>query len=93
MQSGKAKFISPKNITSHACCAGFYQTAEKAFLKKGEKMPDGWAEPIHLFFQIDTSRLESHVEKQLEQGIPFRTKDEFEHVLEVMKPYRNEVSF
>ncbi|MCY7728943.1 BofC C-terminal domain-containing protein, partial [Bacillus safensis] len=48
---------------------------------------------IHLFFQIDTSRLESHVEKQLEQGIPFRTKDEFEHVLEVMKPYRNEISF
>ncbi|MGE6629094.1 BofC C-terminal domain-containing protein [Bacillus sp. NPDC077027] len=55
--------------------------------------PDGWSEPIHLFFQIDTSRLESHVEEQLQNGIPFRTKAEFEHVLEVMKPYRNEFSF
>ncbi|MCP1529292.1 forespore regulator of the sigma-K checkpoint [Bacillus pumilus] len=72
---------------------GYIGLSEDGVISTFHGRPDGWAEPIHLFFQIDTSRLESHVEEQLEQGIPFRTKDEFEHVLEVMKTYRNEISF
>lgn len=72
---------------------GYIGLSEDGVISTFHGRPDGWTEPIHLFFQIDTSRLESHVEQQLAQGIPFRTKDEFEHVLEVMKPYRNEQSF
>ncbi|WP_353855081.1 BofC C-terminal domain-containing protein [Bacillus sp. Bos-x628] len=72
---------------------GYIGLSEGGVISTFHGRPDGWAEPVHLFFQIDTSRLESHVEEQLQNGIPFRTKDEFEHVLEVMKPYRNEISY
>lgn len=38
-------------------------------------------------FQIDLERLESHMQKNLLKGIPFRTKAEFEDVIEHIKTY------
>ncbi|KYD01908.1 hypothetical protein B4144_2390 [Bacillus atrophaeus] len=49
--------------------------------------PDSVAEPIQSFFQIDLERLESRIQKNLQNGIPFRTKAEFEHVIENIKTY------
>ncbi|MCM3354013.1 signaling peptide protein [Bacillus halotolerans] len=49
--------------------------------------PESDSEPIQSFFQIDLERLESHMQKNLEKGIPFRTKAEFEDVIEHIKTY------
>ncbi|MGG3573764.1 intercompartmental signaling factor BofC [Bacillus gobiensis] len=47
--------------------------------------PDSVKIPIQLFFQVDTGRLESHIENKLKMGIPFRSKKEF---LQVMNQYK-----
>lgn len=47
--------------------------------------PDSVKIPIQLFFQVDTGRLESHIENKLKKGIPFRSRKEF---LQVMNQYK-----
>lgn len=42
---------------------------------------------IQSFFQIDMGRLESRKRQLLKKGIPIKTKDRYEKVLETYKPY------
>lgn len=42
---------------------------------------------IHSFFQIDVGKLESRKRQQLIKGIPIKTKDRYQQVLETFKPY------
>lgn len=42
---------------------------------------------IHSFFQIDVGKLESRKRQQLLKGIPIRSKDRYQEVLETFKPY------
>lgn len=42
---------------------------------------------IHSFFQIDIGKLETKMQKDLAEGIPVRTKEDFLLVLETFKPY------
>ncbi|MEW8987882.1 MAG: BofC C-terminal domain-containing protein [Bacillus sp. (in: firmicutes)] len=42
---------------------------------------------IHSFYQIDVGKLESRKKQQLLEGIPIKTKDRYQQVLETFKPY------
>lgn len=42
---------------------------------------------IHSFYQIDVGKLESRKKEQLMKGIPIKTKDRYQQVLETFKPY------
>jgi len=42
---------------------------------------------IQSFFQIDLDKLESSAEEHLKNGIPVRSKSEYERVLKAFKPY------
>jgi forespore regulator of the sigma-K checkpoint len=42
---------------------------------------------IHSFFQIDVGKLESRKKQQLKRGIPVKSKDRYQQVLETFKPY------
>lgn len=42
---------------------------------------------IQSFFQIDVEKLESRTREELLKGIPIKTKDEYEKVIEAFKPY------
>lgn len=42
---------------------------------------------IHSFYQIDVGKLESRKKQQLMKGIPIKTKDRYQQVLETFKPY------
>lgn len=42
---------------------------------------------IQSFFQIDVGKLESRKRLQLKKGIPIKTKDQYEKVIEAFKPY------
>ncbi|MFB6468010.1 BofC C-terminal domain-containing protein [Cytobacillus sp. Hz8] len=45
---------------------------------------------IHSFFQIDIGKLESKKHEQLKKGIPIKTKNDYEEVLESFKMYSKE---
>lgn len=45
---------------------------------------------IQSFFQIDVGKLESQIRKELKKGIPIKTKDRYEEVLETFKTYSKE---
>jgi forespore regulator of the sigma-K checkpoint len=45
---------------------------------------------IQSFFQIDVGKLESRKVQELQNGIPIRSKDEYEKVLETFKTYTRE---
>ena len=52
----------------------------------------GQSKIIQSFFQIDVGKLESRKRQQLQNGIPIKTKDQYEKVLETFKPYtRNDM--
>lgn len=53
---------------------GYIGLSEDGVISTFHGRPDGWAEPIHLFFQIDTSRLESHVKRDLHKAFRFEQK-------------------
>lgn len=42
---------------------------------------------IQSFYQLDIEKLESYEQKQLKNGIPVRTKNDFQKVLNAFKPY------
>ncbi|UQD53838.1 regulator [Bacillus methanolicus] len=50
----------------------------------------GHSKIIQSFFQIDLGKLESTKWEQLKQGIPIKTKDRYEEVLESFKNYSKE---
>jgi forespore regulator of the sigma-K checkpoint len=44
-------------------------------------------EIIQSFFQIDVKKVESYLQEQLMNGIPVKSKENYQKVLEVFKPY------
>ncbi|WP_316274240.1 intercompartmental signaling factor BofC [Bacillus halotolerans] len=66
---------------------GYIGVSDSGVISSFHGRPESDSEPIQSFFQIDLERLESHMQKNLEKGIPFRTKAEFEDVIEHIKTY------
>ncbi|MDR4435920.1 sporulation cell-cell signaling protein BofC [Bacillus tequilensis] len=66
---------------------GYIGVSDNGVISTFHGRPESASEPIQSFFQIDLERLESHMQKNLLKGIPFRTKAEFEDVIEHMKTY------
>nr|WP_237730360.1 intercompartmental signaling factor BofC [Bacillus halotolerans] len=66
---------------------GYIGVSDSGVISTFHGRPESDSEPIQSFFQIDLERLESHMQKNLEKGIPFRTKAEFEDVIEHIKTY------
>lgn len=72
--------ISPLSKTN-----GYIGVTEEGVISTFHGRPDVLSEPIQSFFQIDIKRLESRMAEDLQKGIPYRTKKEFEHVIEAVK--------
>lgn len=72
--------ISPLSKTN-----GYIGVTEDGVISTFHGRPGILSEPIQSFFQIDIKRLESRMADDLRKGIPYRTKKEFEHVIEAVK--------
>lgn len=87
MEQNKAVFrqdiddISPLLKTN-----GYFGLSDEGVLTIFNGRPGG-ANIIQSFFQIDLGRLESFKRDQLKKGIPIKTKQCYEEVLETFKPY------
>ncbi|MCY8089946.1 intercompartmental signaling factor BofC [Bacillus sonorensis] len=76
--------ISPLSKTN-----GYIGVTEDGVISTFHGRPGILSEPIQSFFQIDIKRLESRMADDLKKGIPYRTKKEFEHVIEAVKSCGN----
>ncbi|MCA1057908.1 intercompartmental signaling factor BofC [Rossellomorea aquimaris] len=65
---------------------GYFGISDKGVLSIFNGKP-GQAEIIQSFFQIDVEKLESKRHDDLVKGIPIKSKQEYEEVLEQYKPY------
>lgn len=65
---------------------GYFGISDKGVLSIFNGRP-GQAEIIQSFFQIDVGKLESKRHDDLVKGIPIKSKQEYEEVLEQYKPY------
>ncbi|SDM22437.1 intercompartmental signaling factor BofC [Bacillus sp. OK048] len=65
---------------------GYFGITEDGVLTIFNGRPDR-SRIIQSFFQIDVKKLESKKQEELIQGIPIKTKDRYEEVLETFKPY------
>ncbi|BCB04971.1 hypothetical protein KH172YL63_31040 [Bacillus sp. KH172YL63] len=65
---------------------GYFGISERGVLSIFNGKP-GQAEIIQSFFQIDVGKLESKRHEDLVKGIPIKSKQEYEEVLEQYKPY------
>ncbi|MCM3122554.1 intercompartmental signaling factor BofC [Mesobacillus sp. AQ2] len=65
---------------------GYFGLSDEGVLTIFNGRPDG-SNIIQSFFQIDLGRLESIKRDQLKKGIPIRSKQCYEEVLETFKPY------
>lgn len=65
---------------------GYFGLSEDGVLTIFNGRPDQ-SNIIQSFFQIDVGKLESRKRQQLQEGIPIKTKAEYEKVLETFKPY------
>ncbi|CAN7305722.1 BofC C-terminal domain-containing protein [Rossellomorea sp. LjRoot5] len=65
---------------------GYFGISDKGVLSIFNGRP-GQAEIIQSFFQIDVKKLESKRHDDLVKGIPIKSKQEYEEVLEQYKPY------
>ncbi|WP_231893407.1 intercompartmental signaling factor BofC [Rossellomorea aquimaris] len=65
---------------------GYFGISENGVLSIFNGKP-GQAEIIQSFFQIDVERLESKRHDDLVKGIPIKSKQEYEEVLESFKPF------
>ena len=65
---------------------GYFGLTEDGVLTIFNGRPDR-SRIIQSFFQIDVKKLESKKQEELIQGIPIKTKDRYEEVLETFKPY------
>ncbi|MFN2745092.1 MULTISPECIES: intercompartmental signaling factor BofC [Bacillus] len=72
--------ISPLSKTN-----GYIGVTEDGVISTFHGRPGVLSEPIQSFFQIDIKRLESRMADDLRKGIPYRTKHEFQHVIEAVK--------
>ncbi|MGN9864427.1 BofC C-terminal domain-containing protein [Bacillus swezeyi] len=77
--------ISPLSKTN-----GYIGVTEDGVISTFHGRPGVLSEPIQSFFQIDIKRLESRMADDLRKGIPYRTKKEFEHVIEAVKSSGNQ---
>jgi forespore regulator of the sigma-K checkpoint len=65
---------------------GYFGITDKGILTIFNGKPNS-EKVIQSFFQIDIDKLESHQHEELKQGIPIHSKDKYEEVLEVFKPF------
>lgn len=65
---------------------GYFGITEKGILSIFNGKPKN-SKIIQSFFQIDVGKLESRKKQQLKNGIPIKTKDRYQQVLETFKPY------
>ncbi|MDA1477420.1 intercompartmental signaling factor BofC [Bacillus changyiensis] len=72
--------ISPLSKTN-----GYIGVTEDGVISTFHGRPGLLSEPIQSFFQIDIKRLESRLVDDLKKGIRYRTKKEFQHVIESVK--------
>lgn len=68
---------------------GYFGLTEEGVLTIFNGRPDE-SKIIQSFFQIDVGKLESRKRLQLKKGIPIKTKDQYEKVIEAFKPYTSE---
>jgi len=68
---------------------GYFGITEDGVLTIFNGRPDE-SRIIQSFFQIDVGKLESRKRLQLIKGIPIKTKDQYEKVIEAFKPYTSE---
>ncbi|NPC93519.1 signaling peptide protein [Bacillus sp. WMMC1349] len=74
--------ISPLSKTN-----GYIGVTEDGVISTFHGRPGLLSEPIQSFFQIDIKRLESRLADDLKKGIRYRTKKEFQHVIESVKSF------
>ncbi|MCM3587690.1 intercompartmental signaling factor BofC [Mesobacillus maritimus] len=65
---------------------GYFGLTENGVLTIFNGRPDQ-SNIIQSFFQIDVGKLESRKRQQLQKGIPIKTKDQYEKVIEAFRPY------
>lgn len=65
---------------------GYFGLSDEGVLTIFNGRPDH-TNIIQSFFQLDLGKLESTKREKLNQGIPIKSKDEYEKVLETYKPY------
>jgi forespore regulator of the sigma-K checkpoint len=65
---------------------GYFGLTEEGILSIFNGKPQN-SKIIQSFFQIDVGKLESRKKQQLKNGIPVKTKDRYQEVLETFKPY------
>ncbi|MEI5905698.1 intercompartmental signaling factor BofC [Bacillus spongiae] len=66
---------------------GYFGITEGGVLTIFNGKPDK-SNVIQSFFQIDIPKLESKTQKELVKGIPIKSKEEYNEVLDVFKPYK-----
>lgn len=70
---------------------GYFGITKKGVLTIFNGKPDQ-SNIIQSFFQIDINKLESHIQQELNEGIPIKTKDNYVKVLETFKLYSTDGS-
>lgn len=65
---------------------GYFGITRQGILSIYNGKPDQ-SKIIQSFFQIDINKLESHIQQELHDGIPIKTKDNYVKVLETFKLY------
>lgn len=65
---------------------GYFGISEDGTISIFNGKPDN-ADIIQSFFQIDIKKLEGKKHEELKKGIPIKTKEDFDKVLEALKPY------
>jgi forespore regulator of the sigma-K checkpoint len=70
---------------------GFFGISDKGVLSIFNGKP-GQSEIIQSFFQLDVKKLESKKHEELVKGIPVKSKQEYQAVIESFKPYSRDGS-
>ena len=65
---------------------GYFGISEDGILNIYEGKPSD-EKVIQSFFQINTKKLKSHQQQELEMGIPVLSRDRYEEVLKMFKKY------
>ncbi|HET7628335.1 MAG TPA: BofC C-terminal domain-containing protein [Bacillales bacterium] len=65
---------------------GYFGLSPENLLQIYKGTPSG-NEAIHSFFHIDVDELESGLRQQLKRGIPIKSKDRYEQVLQCLEKY------
>ncbi|MGO4887419.1 BofC C-terminal domain-containing protein [Anaerobacillus sp. MEB173] len=65
---------------------GYFGISPEGVLRIYEGKPNE-EKVIHSFFQINTKKLKSHQQSELQEGIPVLSRDHYEKVIQTMKKY------